>query len=333
MPTLREVATRAGVSVATASRVLSGSAAVRPETRERVERAMRELLYVAPGRPTPTGAIGLLLPDLGNPIFPALAQEMEARASALGFATILCNTAASAERETEYVHMLLERRVDGMIFLSCQAADQESDHSHYARLARDGARLVFVNGGLPDLEAPTVGVDERAAGRLAAVHLLGLGHEQIAFVAGPRRYLPTVEKQAGIQEALRAIGRAAPVRAAYAPFGTEGGRSALRALLDDGAPPPTGVVCASDLMAVGVLQEAAARGLRVPEDVSVVGFDGIAAATWTRPALTTVEQPISDIAQTAVEALRTLIEEPGRALPHFVFRPRLRPRESTAAPG
>src|SRR5438105_3399001 len=113
MATLREVARRAGVSVATASRVATGSAVVRPETRARVERAMRDLLYVAP-RPEPAaGAVGLLVPELANPIFTALAQEMEARATELGFATILCNTAGSAVREADYVHMLLERRVDG----------------------------------------------------------------------------------------------------------------------------------------------------------------------------------------------------------------------------
>jgi len=107
MPNLRDVAQHAGVSLATASRVVSGSASVRAETKERVERAMRELLYVAPGAPAATGAIGLLVPELGNPIFPALAEEMERRATAAGLATILCNTAGSAALEADYVHMLL----------------------------------------------------------------------------------------------------------------------------------------------------------------------------------------------------------------------------------
>src|SRR5438128_742456 len=154
MTSLRDVAQRAGVSVATASRVASGSASVRPETRRRVEQAMRELLYVAPGRPAAAGMIGLLLPELANPIFPALAQAMEARATALGLATILCNTRESTLAESEYVHMLLERRVDGMIFISCEMADLEADHSHYASLLQQGARLVFVNGRVESLNIP-----------------------------------------------------------------------------------------------------------------------------------------------------------------------------------
>ena len=123
MATLRDVARRAGVSVATASRVVSGGANVRAETRERVERAMRELLYVPPGRSAATGVIGLLVPELANPIFPALAQAIETRAAAAGLASILCNTPGAPNREVDYVHMLLDRRVDGMIFISCEMTE------------------------------------------------------------------------------------------------------------------------------------------------------------------------------------------------------------------
>ncbi len=120
MASLRDVAERAGVSVATASRVASGAGRVRPATRERVERAMRDLLYVPPGRPPATGLIGVLVPELANPIFPALAQAIETRAAPHGLASILCNTESAAMRESDYVHMLLDRGVEGMIFVSCQ---------------------------------------------------------------------------------------------------------------------------------------------------------------------------------------------------------------------
>src|SRR5919197_3908630 len=146
MASLRDVARQAGVSVATASRVVSGFDNVRAETRERVERAMRDLLYVPPGRPKQTGAIGLLIPELANPIFPAFAQAMETQATKAGLATILCNIRGSTVAETEYVQMLLERRVEGMIFISSEAADLLADHTHYARLLSQGARLVFLNG-------------------------------------------------------------------------------------------------------------------------------------------------------------------------------------------
>jgi DNA-binding LacI/PurR family transcriptional regulator len=330
MASLRDVAARAGVSVATASRVATGSASVRPHTRERVERAMRELLYVAPGRGPSTGAIGLLVPELANPVFPALAQAMEANATRVGLASILCNTAGSPNREADYVHMLLERRVEGMIFISSEVTDLRSDHAHYLRLLDEGAKLVFVNGGSPALHVTSIGVDERAAGRLATEHLLSLGHALVGFAAGPEFTAPTREKRAGYEAALLEAGLE-PVDelVAHAAFTVEGGRDAARRLLD-ARMRPTGVICSNDLMAIGVLQEAAALGLRVPEQLSIVGFDGIAAA-WTQPHLTSVEQPIDEIAETAVVALRGLIEQPDVELPSFIYRPRLR-RGGTSAP-
>jgi len=331
MATLRDVAEHAGVSLATASRVVSGLDNVRSETRERVERAMRELLYVPPGRRPATGMIGLLVPSLENPIFPALAQAMEERATEAGFASILCKTTAAAFREVDYVHMLLDRSADGMIFISCEMTNLSGDHDHYARLVDEGARIVFVNGALNTLTVPSVAVDERSAGELATQHLLDLGHRRIGYVAGPDYYLPTREKGAGRQSALRAAGLEPDGLVVHAGSFTVGeGRQALRALLELESA-PTGVICSSDLMAIGVLQEAAARGLRVPADLSVVGFDGIEATAWTSPPLTTVEQPIEEIAETAVNALRSLIAEPDKPLPDYSFRPRLKVRASTAA--
>jgi DNA-binding LacI/PurR family transcriptional regulator len=331
MASLRDVAREAGVSVATASRVVSGLDNVRSETRERVERAMRDLLYVPPGRRMATGVIGLLLPDFENPIFPALAQAMENRATEAGFASILCSTASAAYREVDYVHMLLDRKVDGMIFISCEMTNMSGEHDHYGRLLEEGARIVFVNGALNSLNVPSVGVDEAIAGEVATQHLIELGHERIGYVAGPSYYLPTLQKAMGRENALRGAGLDADGLVAHGEFTVGGGREAVRELLAR-AQPPTGVICSSDLMAVGVLQEAAAEGVRVPEDLSVVGFDGIDATRWTNPPLTTVEQPIEEIAETAVNALKSLIEDPEKPLPDFSFRPRLAVRGSTAPP-
>jgi DNA-binding LacI/PurR family transcriptional regulator len=331
MSSLREVARRAGVSVATASRVANGGFAVRPETRERVERAMRDLLYVPPARRDVTGLIGVLVPELANPIFPALAQAIETRAAPSGLASILCNTRETAFREVDYVHMLLDRRVQGMIFISCEMTNLRGEHSHYARLVEEGARIVFVNGAVPTLDVASVGVDERAAGEIATQHLIDLGHERIGFVAGPEHYLPTQLKAAGRLTALAAAGLEPDGLVAYADFGVEGGGRALGELLER-EDPPTGVICSSDVMAIGALHEAARRGLRVPDDLSIVGFDGIDATKWSVPELTTVEQPIARIAETAVETLRALIAQPDRPAPNAHFRPRLSVRASTAAP-
>jgi DNA-binding LacI/PurR family transcriptional regulator len=292
---------------------------------------MRELLYV-PREAASSGIVGLFVPEFGNPIFSALALAMEQEAAKAGFATILCNTAGSALREAEYVHMLVERRVEGMIFISSEVTDLRSDHRHYARLREEGARLVFVNGSSATLDVTSVGVDERAAGKLATEHLLELGHMRIGFVAGRADSMPTIDKREGRAQALIAAGLEPDGLVAHAPFSVEGGRQSLRTLLGHSGGRPTGVFCSSDLMAIGVLLEAAEQGLIVPDDLSVIGFDGIDATSWTRPPLTTIEQPIADIARTALEALKSLIDEPDQALPDYVFRPKLRLRASTAPP-
>lgn len=294
---------------------------------------MQELLYVPPGRSSDSGAIGLLVPEFANPVFAALAQALETQATNAGYAAILCNTRGSAMRELGYVHMLLERRVEGMVFICAEITDVRGDHGHYAQLLDQGARLVFVNGGLESPAATSVGVDERAAGRLATEHLLALGHRHIGFVAGEAFAQPTREKLVGRDDALRDAGIEPNGSVAHAGFSVEGGREALRALMES-APGarPTGVICSNDLMAIGALLEAAALGLRIPDDLSIVGFDGIEAGSWTQPPLTTVAQPLGDIAETAITALRTLIKAPHQAQPNYVFRPRLRVGGTTAPP-
>jgi DNA-binding LacI/PurR family transcriptional regulator len=226
--------------------------------------------------------------------------------------------------------MLLERRVDGMIFISSEITDLRSDHSHYRRLLREGARLVFVNGGSAQLDVTSVGVDERAAGRLATEHLLQLGHTRIGFAAGDALSSPTREKGEGRESALRAAGIEPDGLVVHASFTVDGGREAFRGLVAKPGGPPTGIICSNDLMAIGVIREAEAHGIDVPGELSVIGFDGIDAASWTEPPLTTVEQPIDEIAETAVRALRSLIENRSQSLPNYVFRPRLRLGRSTA---
>jgi DNA-binding LacI/PurR family transcriptional regulator len=215
-----------------------------------------------------------------------------------------------------------------MIFISSEATDLRADHGHYARLVAQGAHIVFVNGAVETLDVPHVGVDERAAGQIATKHLLDLGHRRIGFVAGPGRFRPTREKAMGRELALDAAGLSPDGLVAHADFSVEGGRAAMRALLAK-RDRPTGVMCSSDLMAIGALREAHAHGLRVPADLSIVGFDGIEAASWIDPPLTTVEQPIADISRTAVGTLRNLIAGQGGAMPDVQYRPRLRVGGST----
>jgi DNA-binding LacI/PurR family transcriptional regulator len=292
---------------------------------------MRDLLYVPPGR-SEASAIGLFVPEFSNPVFAALAEAMEMHAARSGLATILCNTHGSATRERDYVRMLLERGVEGMLFISAEVTDVRGRHSHYAKLLDRGARLVFVNGGSEDLDVTSVGVDERAAGRIATEYLVELGTERIGFDAGAPYALPTREKTAGHLDALESAGLQDGL-IAHSEFTLDGGRTAVRDLLARPARKrPTGVICSSDLMAIGALQEALAQGLTIPHDLSIVGFDGIAAASWTNPPLTTVEQPIDEIARTAVDALRDQVARPAERQPSYVFRPTLRPGGTTSAP-
>ena len=230
---------------------------------------MRELLYVPPAGETTSGAIGLLLPEFENPVFAAFAQAMETHARTAGFATILCNTAGEPLREVDYVHMLLERRVDGMIFISAEITDVRGEHSsHYRKLLERGARLVFVNGGAESLDATSVGVDERAAGRIATEHLdrARPRANRLRRRRGLRE--PDAEKAAGRADALEAAGLRPDHLVAHGAFSVAGGRSALRELLEAGnGDRPTAVICSSDLMAIGAMQEAVALGLDVPADL------------------------------------------------------------------
>ena len=130
-----------------------------------------------------TGALGLLVPELSNPVFPAFAEALETRAARRGYSSVLCNTRSAAMREEEYVRMLLARGVEGMVFVSPESTDSTATHDHYRQLKDEGVHMVFVNGGMPSLEVPEVGVDEQAAGYLATRHLLGLGHTRIGFVS------------------------------------------------------------------------------------------------------------------------------------------------------
>ena len=333
MPGLAEIAEAAGVSISTVSRVLNRRAGVNEETRRKVLQVLAEKPYSPRGLGAlqRTGVLGLLLPELSNPVFPAFAEALETRAAGRGYSSVLCNTRSASIREEEYVRMLLARGVEGMVFVSPEATDVAASHDHYRQLKAEGVHMVFVNGGMPSLDVPDVGVDEQASGYLATRHLVDLGHHRIGFVSGPTRSMPARLKAAGGAVALEEAGLPhSPDLVSPAPYGPAGGAAAMGRLLDRAA--PTAVICSSDMMALGAISEARRRGLTVPRDLSVVGFDDIPHAAYCTPALTTLAQPIPEIAAAAVDGLLADMESeptgPGHAR---VFRPRLVVRDSTAA--
>lgn len=330
-PRLRDVAERAGVSQATVSRVLNEQPGVAEETRSSVLRVLRELGYVpvGTGRMRPTGLVGLILPELDNPVFPMFAQAIESRLAGFDLTTVLCTSTPAGMREGAYLDVLLEHGVVGVVLVSGEHADTTEDHHRYRDLRQRGIPTVTVNGTNPALDVHAVTVDHVAAARDAVVHLASLGHRRIGLACGPRRYIPSREFLAGFEDGRRAAAlRAEEVAIIETVYSLEGGHSAGLRLLDDGV---TAIVCSSDRMAMGVLRAASERGRRVPDDVSVVGFDDAGPNEYVDPPLTSVRQPLTAMADAVVDLLVTSINDPGAPATSLRFRPSLVARASTGA--
>jgi LacI family repressor for deo operon, udp, cdd, tsx, nupC, and nupG len=331
---LSDIAQQAQVSEATVSRVLNDKPGVSAETRQAVLTALDVLGYERPARlrKRSAGLVGLVVPELDNPIFPAFAQVVESALAQQGFTPVLCTQTPGGVTEDEYVEMLLDRQVSGVIFVSGLHADTTADPERYRKLVARPLPLVLVNGYVPGVEAPFISCDDRAAGEMGVGHLVALGHRRIGLISGPERFVPVQRKLAGYRSAMRSLLGTTDADldglASLSLFGVEGGHAAAARLLDRGT---TGIVCGSDLMALGAIRAARQRGLSVPGDVSVVGYDDSPLIAFTDPPLTTLRQPVQAM---AVAAVRALIDEiHGHGAPHseYVFRPELVVRNSTAA--
>jgi DNA-binding LacI/PurR family transcriptional regulator len=332
---LKDVAAKAGVSVATVSRVLNERPGVSDGTRADVLLALDLLGYQPPEqlRRRPGGVVGLLVPELRNPVFPAFAEASEMELSRQGYSQVLCSQQLGGVHEDEHVRRLLEQGVTGMIFVAGIHAVRDTDPRRYRALVDRGVSIVLVNGPLDDVDAAAVSCDFAMAADIAVGHLVDLGHTHIGLAVGPTRYTIVQRRIAGYYEAMaRCMGieqatsiGAVPVAASV--FSVQGGELAAAQLLDFGA---TAIICASDLMALGAIREARRRGLAVPRDISIVGSDDSAVLEFTDPPLTTVRQPTAEMASTAV---RILLDD-ARGLPNpageFLFRPDLVLRASTA---
>ncbi|MFF5228992.1 LacI family DNA-binding transcriptional regulator [Dactylosporangium sp. NPDC000521] len=326
---LDKVARQAGVSKATVSRVLNEQPGVSPGTRRAVLTALAVLGYDRPAnlRPRSSGLVGLIVAELTNPIFPAFAQVIEMTLARHGYTAVLCTQTPEGAGEDEYVGMLLDRSVSGIIFVSGLHADTTIDRERYVNLARQRVPIVFVNGHLPELPVTTLSCDDVVAGQLATRHLVELGHTRIGFVSGPVRYSTVQRRLAGYRSTLLEMtGAFHTDMVELAPFDVEGGHTAATALLARGA---TAFVCGSDMMALGAIRAIRRQGLRVPEDVSVIGADGSPLMSFTEPPLTTIRQPVHAM---GIAAVRTIIDEirgrPGKKT-EYLFAPELVVRLST----
>ncbi|MDQ4035274.1 MAG: LacI family transcriptional regulator [Chloroflexota bacterium] len=329
--TIEDVAARSGVSTATVSRVLSGSAPARPETRERVLAAARELNYRPSGiaralKLRETRTLGLVVTDITNPFYPQLVRAVESAAHERGYGIVLANGGDDAARELEHLDLLIERRVDGIVIVSSRMTRR-----HAERLQGTPVPVVLVNDTVAGSGLPAVTTAHRRGARLAAEHLIGLGHRRIGHIGAPADQAASGQRRRGVRDALRAAGLGEPL-VAIGDGGVTGGAHAAEALIAAGM---TGIVAYNDLTAIGALRALRRAGIGVPEQASVVGFDDIDLAAWTDPPLTTIRQPTDALGQWAVDHLLDLLGgagEGGSDTP-VVLQPELVVRGSTAAQG
>lgn len=331
---LADIAAQAGVSEATVSRVLNGKPGVAATTRESVLAALDVLGYERPARlrQRSAGLVGLITPELENPIFPAFAQVIGQALTRQGYTPVLATQTPGGSTEDELTEMLVERGVAGIIYVSGLHADTTADHGRYERLRARGVPFVLINGFAPTVRAPFVSPDDRAAMRLAVAHLASLGHERIGLALGPARFVPVQRKIQGFLDAMEdTLGRspdACRPWIQHSLFTLEGGQAAATALIKEGC---TAAVCASDMMALGAIRAAREQELAVPRDFSVIGFDDSPLIAFTDPPLTTIRQPVPAMGQAAVRALLEEISTTPAPHSEFVFLPELVVRGSTSS--
>jgi DNA-binding LacI/PurR family transcriptional regulator len=329
---LADIATQAGVSEATVSRVLNGKPGVSAATKEAVLAALDILGYERPVRlrQRSAGLIGLITPELDNPIFPAFAQVIERALIQRSFTPVLCTQTPGGVTEDEFVELLLERGVSGIVFVSGLHADSAADPTRYVKLVERGVPLVMINGYISGVAAPFICTDDREAMQLAVTHLAELGHSKIGLSVGHRRYVPVIRKIDGFSRYMRERLGVTDVTklVEHTLFTVEGGQAAAISLVERGC---TAIVCGSDMMALGAIRGVRSMGLNVPRDVSVVGFDDSPLIGFTDPPLTTVRQPVEAMGVAAVQAL--LDESDGVPTPgsELMFRPELVVRGSTGS--
>jgi LacI family transcriptional regulator len=332
---MRDVARAAGVHPGTVSRVLNPSTRplVSPRTADRVDRAARELGYslnpIASGLKTRrTFSIGVVIPDLTNPLFPPIIRGMEEVLDRAGYTTLVASTDGDPEREQQRLRTLTARQVDGFLI-----ATAERGHAAIAEMTAAGMALVLVNRTIEEGGVFAVVPDDRKGSALAVSHLADLGHRRIAHLAGPITLSTGRLRYRGFLEAMEDHGLTVDRRdVVHAEAFTEAaGAHAARRLLGARSR-PTAIVAANDLLALGAYSALERAGLRCPADVSVIGFNGMPFTERFSPPLSTILIPHAQIGARAAELLLERIEDPQATPQTLMFEPSLLVRASTAPP-
>jgi LacI family transcriptional regulator len=331
---IRDVARRAGVSIATVSRAVNRIPTVAPELARRVWQAIDEVGYLpnTQARALVSGRshmLGLIVSEITNPFFPELVQEFENLAVAQGYEVLIGSTNYSPERTESLIRRMLQRNVDGVAVMTFGI-----EEDLVQKLVEREFPLVFVDAG-PDLpNIRVLKVDYGEGIRQAVQHLAALGHRRIAFVSGPLRLRSAVARRDAFFKSMAELGLTVPgehmVEGDHTMEGGMGAMERLTALTEL----PTAVLCSNDMTAIGVLHALYRTTHNVPQDISVVGFDDIHLAQFMLPPLTTVQMSCKDLATAAVEALRAGIERdhPRAAKTKWHIPTRLVVRQSTAFP-
>ena len=326
---IKAVAKRANVSTATVSRTINGSAKVSPRTAERVLRTIEELNFYPDTNARALGSgrsnlFGLIISDITNPFFPELVKSFEDFAVANGQEVLIANTNYDPERMKLCVRRMLQRKVDGVAVIT-----SEMDEGLVADFSRRHIPLVFLDSADPGPGVSCVRIDYTAGIDAAVDHLIGLGHRRIAFISGPMRLASArVRYKAFMESTARDHLDRNPHLIEEGNHQVDGGHEAMLRILNSGAK-PTAVLTSNDLTAIGAMGAIFESGLRVPDDISVVGFDDIQLSAFTMPPLSTVRLPRADIAKAAFNALLSAMNTdlpkpvPGKehlVLPVFVAR-------------
>jgi len=298
---VREIARRAGVSVATVSRALNRLPSVHPQLSKRVWKVVDELGYYPnrQARSLATGRsriFGLVVSEITNPFFPEIVQTFEDLAVANNYEVLLTSTVHDSKRVESALRRMIERRVDGVAILTFGMENALLDHLRFRKVP-----LVFVDVGPKAPGIVNIRVDYLSGIRQAVQHLVALRHQRIAFISGPSSLKTAVARKMAFQTSMREIGLEADLTV-EGNHGIEGGMAALLALVK-GSNRPTAVVCSNDMTAIGVMREAYDQNIKIPNELSVIGFDNIRLAGFAIPPLTTVEMSQTELARIAFEAL------------------------------
>ncbi len=330
MSRLAEVAQKVGVSEATVSRVLNGKPGVSEATRQSVLTALDILGYERPTklRGERGRLVGLVIPELLNPIFPAFADVIGGGLAQQGFTPVLCTQTAGGISEADFIESLLYHQVSGVVFAGGFYALRKASHHHYARLIDRALPVVLVNASVEGLPFPKVSCDDASAVNQAMAHLYTLGHRRIGLLLGTADHVPSERKLAAAKEfaARNEELELDDDLIVNSLFSSENGQMGAARLLAAGA---TGIVCASDPLALGCIRAARRAGLAVPGDVSVIGFDDSALMNYTDPPLTTVRQPIEPMGRAAIDLLAAQIRGATGTGDELLFEPELVLRGST----